>query len=76
MPDYSQTQADSRPAVFEYLRVQVDDDAIKRTDELLAQLGREGWEMTGAVTTQTYLHLWFKRRGSGAPPGQPLCIAL
>jgi hypothetical protein len=51
---------------WEYLRVQVSVSQIKNSDETLAELGRQGWELSGVVeASSSYIHFWFKRqRGS------------
>jgi len=46
---------------WEYIRTQIDVNKIKDSDEVIAQLGREGWELVDVVYTQTYVHFWFKQ---------------
>jgi hypothetical protein len=48
---------------WEYLRVQVGIQEIVKSDEQVAQLGREGWELVAvAEAGSTYIHMWFKRQ--------------
>jgi hypothetical protein len=48
---------------WEYLRLQVGSHEIVKSDEQLAQLGREGWELVAvAEAAGSYIHMWFKRR--------------
>ncbi len=47
---------------WEYLRVQVESQKIKSSDETISELGRQGWELTGVVeAASSWIHLWFKR---------------
>ena len=46
---------------WEYVRIQVSSNSIKTIDDAVDELGRKGWELTGVVYTQTFVHLWFKR---------------
>ena len=46
---------------WEYVRTQVDINKISTSDDAVEHLGREGWELVDVVSTNTYVHLWFKR---------------
>ena len=47
---------------WEYLRVQVEAHRIKSSDDTIAELGRQGWELSGVVeVSSSYIHFWFKR---------------
>lgn len=47
---------------WEYLRVQVEAQRIKTSDETVVELGRQGWELAGVVeVSSSYVHFWFKR---------------
>lgn len=75
MSELEQSQAHGRPRAMEFVRVQVSTMQINRTDEVLAQLGQEGWEIAAVASNDSYLHIWLKRQGALAP-GRPLSIAL
>jgi hypothetical protein len=47
---------------WQYLRVQVATTEIAKSDELLGQLGADGWELAGSAPNDSYAHLWFKRQ--------------
>lgn len=47
---------------WQYLRVQVATMEILNSDELVGQLGHDGWELAGAAPNDSYVHLWFKRQ--------------
>ena len=49
-------------ARWQYLRVQVATTEIATSDELVGQLGQDGWELAGAAPNDSYAHLWFKRQ--------------
>jgi len=46
---------------WEYVRIQMSIHSIKTTDDAIDRLGREGWELVCAISSDSYLHLWFKR---------------
>lgn len=51
---------------WEYIRVQVGVHEIVNSDEQVAELGRQGWELVVAVeAADSYIHLWFKRPRGG-----------
>jgi hypothetical protein len=47
---------------WQYLRLQVSTMEISTSDELVGQLGQDGWELTGSAPNEGYVHLWFKRQ--------------
>jgi hypothetical protein len=47
---------------WHYLRVQVATTEILSSDELVGQLGLDGWELAGSAPNDSYVHLWFKRQ--------------
>ncbi|MEZ5338056.1 MAG: hypothetical protein R3F46_07285 [bacterium] len=55
-------RSDSSRTRWEYLRVQVENTKIKASDETLAELGQQGWELSGVVESgNSYIHFWFRR---------------
>jgi hypothetical protein len=47
---------------WQYLRVQVATMEIAKSDDLIGQLGLDGWELTGSAPNDSFVHLWFKRQ--------------
>jgi hypothetical protein len=47
---------------WQYLRVQVSTMEIVSSDELVGQLGLDGWELAGSAPNEGFVHLWFKRQ--------------
>jgi hypothetical protein len=47
---------------WQYLRLQVGTGEIATSDELVGQLGQDGWELAGSAPNDNFVHLWFKRQ--------------
>lgn len=47
---------------WQYLRLQVATTEIATSDELMGQLGQDGWELVVAAPNDAYVHLWLKRQ--------------
>ena len=47
---------------WEYLRMQVENSKISKSDESLADLGGDGWELTDVIEAGgMYINMWFRR---------------
>jgi hypothetical protein len=51
---------------WEYIRVQVGSHEIVKSDEQVAELGRQGWELVSVIEAGgSYIHMWFRRPRGG-----------
>jgi hypothetical protein len=67
---------DQQQQPCEYLRVQVSTNDIKKSDPVIDELGRDGWQLVETVSTEAYLHMWFVRPGRRSGSQRPLAMLL
>jgi hypothetical protein len=49
--------------MWEYLRIQISNQSIAKSDSAVDELGRQNWELVSVVEAgSSYLHLYFKRQ--------------